>query len=62
MASRSEHTWTDVSLLPTRDGGAGWIAGERFRCAKCKLEKRKAADRSIFFRGETRVEEMPACQ
>ena len=58
---RSEHKWVDVALLPTQLGGAGWIAGERFRCGKCRLERRKAGDRSIYFRGAVRLEEMPAC-
>ena len=58
---RSEHKWSDVALLPTQQGGAGWIGGERFRCGKCRLERRKAGDRSIYFRGAVRLEEMPAC-
>lgn len=57
MARTSDHQWTDDAL----HGNAGWIAGERWTCAACGLERRKAGEAIIYFRDGKRAEGLQGC-
>ena len=63
MSGSPDHDWQDVALLPTVDGGSGWMHGVRFRCANCKVERRMVGEKHAapFVNGQ-RVERMPPCK
>jgi len=60
-AKTKDHDWQDDALSPK---GRAWMAGVRFVCRRCKVERRRindGDDSRYFDKSGRMVRQLPAC-